>query len=191
MPSARWPPTLRQLLGGTYLAATLLLAIGVVYALGRHLDDHFRRELLDRGHILVERLTEDSRLALIQSESDSLRPRLETALVDPNVAGIVVATARGPALVAAGQNPVLSSLSLSIDTMKDAPQVVETAGSVGMRVGEKHSVETPDTMGWVDADGRVPPRLAGIHLDVQRRSRRARHAEKDASVVSSVPRALT
>jgi len=126
MPSARWTPTLRQLLGGTYLAGTFLLAIGVVFAIGRYLDDHFRRELLDRGRILVERLAEDSRFALIQSESDSLRPRLETALVDPNVAGIVVATARGTALVSAGQNPVPPNLSSSMGAMEEAPHVVET-----------------------------------------------------------------
>jgi two-component system sensor histidine kinase BarA len=106
MPSVRSPLTLRQLSGGAYLAGILLLAVGVVFALGRYLDDHFRRELSDRGRALVERLAEDSRLALIQAESDSLRPRLETALADPNVAGIVVATARGDALASAGPNPV-------------------------------------------------------------------------------------
>ena len=106
MPSVRSPLTLRQLSGGAYLAGILLLAVGVVFALGRHLDDHFRRELSDRGRALVERLAEDSRLALIQAESDSLRPRLETALADPNVAGIVVATARGETLAAAGPNPL-------------------------------------------------------------------------------------
>jgi two-component system sensor histidine kinase BarA len=106
MPSVRSPLTLRQWSGGAYLAGILLLAVGVVFALGRHLDDHFRRELSDRGRALVERLAEDSRLALIQAESDSLRPRLETALADPNVAGIVVATARGETLAAAGPNPL-------------------------------------------------------------------------------------
>ena len=141
---ARPTLTLRQLLGGTYLAATLLLAIGVVYVLGRHLDDHFRRELLDRGRILVERLTEDSRLALIQSESDSLRPRLETALIDPNVAGIVVATARGTALVSSGKNPVLSSLSLSIDAMEDAPHVIETAETLMLVAPVRSSAITTD-----------------------------------------------
>lgn len=106
MPSARLPPTLRQLSGGAYLAGILLLAAGVVFALGRYLDDHFRRELLAGGRVLVERLAEDSRLALIQSETESIGPRLEMAVAHPNVAGIVVATSRGETLAAAGPNPL-------------------------------------------------------------------------------------
>ena len=126
MPSARLPPTLRQLSGGAYLAGILLLAAGVVFALGRHLDDHFRRELSDRGRALVERLAEDSRLALIQSESDSLRPRLEIALADPNVAGIVVATARGAALASAGPNPLPTGEIPAAGAMGNAIRIVET-----------------------------------------------------------------
>ncbi|MEI2806883.1 MAG: ATP-binding protein [Albidovulum sp.] len=126
MPSARLPPTLRQLSGGAYLAGILLLAAGVVFALGRHLDDHFRRELSDRGRALVERLAEDSRLALIQSESDGLRPRLEIALADPNVAGIVVATARGAALASAGPNPLPTGEIPAAGATGNAIRIVET-----------------------------------------------------------------
>ncbi len=140
-----WTPlTLRQLLGGTYLAGILLLAVGVVFALGRHLDDHFRRELSDRGRALVERLAEDSRLALIQSESDSLRPRLETALTDPNVAGIVVATARGETLVSAGQHSILPSLSPPAGATGDALRIVETAETLILVATVRSSPPTPD-----------------------------------------------
>ena len=75
--------------------------------------------------VLVERLTEDSRLALSSLSPDSLRSRLETALIDPNVAGIVVATARGTALVSSGKIPSCPVYRYSIDAMEDA-HVIET-----------------------------------------------------------------
>lgn len=141
--------TLRRWLGGTYLIGTLLLAISVVFTLGHYLDGHFRKELMERGQILAARLAEDSRLPLIQSETDSLRPRLEIILADSNVTSIAVVTAQGVVLTTAGQP--LNTLYVSTDRLSSLLSIEKN------RESASHIIETDDTLVLIAVVPSSPP----------------------------------
>jgi len=127
------PLTLRQLLGGTYLAGIALLAIGVILVLGQQLSAYFRQDLLANGRVIIEQLAEDSRFALIQKAAENIQPHLDTAAAFPNVAGIVVATPHGETLAASGSHPILLSSMLPDgipERSEKTPHIIETAHAI-------------------------------------------------------------
>ena len=124
MPSSRLPFTLRQVLGGVYLIGIAALAAGVAVVLDRHLSVRYREDLVANGRAITERLAEDSRLALIQRAVENVRPRLETAVGYPNVAGIVLGTRDGEILLALGSHPITPRVEFA-ETASEKTRVIE------------------------------------------------------------------
>ena len=94
--------TLRQLLAGPYLIGMIALACTVTAFLQQRLTDYFRRDLLDNGRTIAQRLAVESRLSIIQGTDEPIRQRLETVAAYPNVSGLALVTARGKTLSALG-----------------------------------------------------------------------------------------
>lgn len=110
MVDVRPPFTLQQLLITFLLCGTLILSVGVHLSLQQQLGAFFYNDLVENGRTLTQRITEDSRLPIIQGTVEHLRTRMETLITDyPNVVGLVIFNGQAHTLLTLGSNPIIPS----------------------------------------------------------------------------------